>query len=192
MILHPAMQKLYKYRSGLNKSGVFFMRQWIALSSILIMVGCSNLPAQEATMSATMQRVTSTGTAETVGTVSFRDSKYGLIIEPDLQGLPPGPLGAHIHQNPNCGVGQDGTPGGAAGGHYDPQDTGQHLGPYNNGHLGDLPNLLVEQDGNVRLPVLAPRVKLADLAGRSFMIHAQKDDYHEHPGGARLYCGVIH
>jgi Cu-Zn family superoxide dismutase len=167
------------------------MRQWIVLSSILVMVGCTNLSAQEATMSATMQRVTSTGTAETAGTLSFRDSKYGLIIEPDLQGLPPGPLGAHIHQNPDCGPGQDGTPGGAAGNHYDPQGSGQHLGPYNDGHLGDLPNLLVEQDGRVGLPTLAPRVKLSDLAGRSLMIHAGKDDYNEHPGGARSYCGVI-
>jgi Cu-Zn family superoxide dismutase len=168
------------------------MRQWLAIFSIVTITGCSNLSAQEGTMSASLLRVTAQGTAESAGTVSFRDSIYGLIIEPSLQGLPPGPLGAHIHQNPDCGPGQDGTPGGAAGGHYDPQSTGQHLGPYNEGHLGDLPNLLVEQDGSVKLPALAPRLKLADLAGRSLMIHAQKDDYHEHPGGARLYCGVIH
>jgi Cu-Zn family superoxide dismutase len=148
-------------------------------------------------MSASIQRVTAQGIAENVGTVAFRDSQHGLLIEPDLKGLPPGPLGIHVHQNPNCGPGADGTPGGAAGSHYDPQNTGRHEGPYGNGHLGDLPNLIVEQSGSVTIPVLAPRVKLADLKGRALMVHAGKDDYHEHAehnhsaGGGRMYCGVI-
>jgi len=164
---------------------------------ISLSVGCVGLPAQEGVMTANMQRVTSEGVTESVGIVRFRDSSFGLLIEPELRGLQPGPLGAHVHQNPNCGPGQDGTPGGAAGGHYDPNTAGRHLGPYEQGHLGDLPNLMVEQDGTVTLPALAPRVKLSDLQGRSFMIHAGKDAYHEHAdhnhglGGARLYCGVI-
>jgi len=169
------------------------MRQlWIVLAGLMLSSGCSGLSAQEGSLSATMQRVTAEGTAETVGTVLFRDSDYGLIIEPVLKGLPAGPLGAHIHQNPSCAPGQDGTPGGGAGPHYDPENTGVHLGPYQAGHLGDLPNLLVEQDGSVSIAVLAPRVKLSDLSGRSLIIHAGKDDYHEQLGGGRMYCGVIH
>jgi Cu-Zn family superoxide dismutase len=168
------------------------MRQvWIALLGVAITSGCSGLSAQEGVLSATLQRVTSEGMAETVGTVNFRDSVYGLLIEPQLEKLVPGPLGAHIHQNASCSPGQDGTPGGDAGGHYDPAATGQHLGPYAEGHLGDLPNLFVEQDGRVSIPVLAPRLKASDLAGRSLIIHAGKDDYHGQLGGARLYCGVI-
>jgi superoxide dismutase, Cu-Zn family len=35
-----------------------------------------------------------------------------------------------------------------AGGHYDPQDTGKHLGPQSDdGHRGDLPVLIVGTDG---------------------------------------------
>jgi len=164
---------------------------FIAVFGLVLTSGCANLSAQDAEVSATMQRVTSEGTAETIGTVSFRDSAYGLIIDPALVGLSPGPLGAHIHQNPSCAPGQDGTPGGGAGAHYDPHGTGVHLGPYADGHLGDLPNLFVEQDGSVTIEVLAPRLKLSDLVGRSLIIHAGKDDYNEQLGGGRSYCGVI-
>ena len=159
--------------------------------SIVFTIGCAGLTAQETTMSATINKVTAIGTAELVGTVMFRQGEHGLIIEPKLAGLTPGPLGAHVHQNADCGPGADGTPAGAAGTHIDPNTTGKHAGPYGQGHLGDSPNLIVEQDGTVTLPTLAPRLKLSDLAGKSFMIHAGKDDYNEKPGGGRAYCGII-
>ena len=87
-------------------------------------------------------------------------------------------------------------PGLAAGGHYDPANTGKHLGPYAQGHLGDLPALYVDADGTATTPVLAPRLKLEDLAGRSIMIHAGGDNYSDSPkslggGGARVACGTI-
>ena len=53
----------------------------------------------------------------------------------------------------------------AAGGHYDPDKTDRHAGPYGNGHLGDLPFLYVDKEGKASLPVLAPRLKVADLQG---------------------------
>ena len=45
-------------------------------------------------------------------------------------------------------------------------------------------------------PVLAPRLKMADLRGRSLMIHAGGDNHADHPaplggGGPRVACGVI-
>ena len=44
-------------------------------------------------------------------------------------------------------------------------------------------------------PVLAPRLNMADLKGRSLMIHAGGDNHADHPaplggGGARVVCGV--
>ncbi|NNE62329.1 MAG: superoxide dismutase, partial [Woeseia sp.] len=74
---------------------------------------------------------------------------------------------------------------------------GEHAGPYGDGHLGDLPNLLVEPSGVSYVPVLAPRVTVADVKGRSLMIHAgadRYDEYGEHmhgKGGMRMYCGII-
>jgi len=158
---------------------------------LVLTTGCSGLIAQESGSSATVNRLTAQGTAEVVGTVSFRDSQYGLIIEPNLRGLPPGPIGVHIHQNPSCAASAEGAPGMGAGSHYDPMGKGQHGGPYGDGHLGDLPNIIVEQDGTAKLPTLAPRLKTSDLAGRSIMVHAGKDNYSDSPGGGRAYCGVI-
>ncbi len=132
-----------------------------------------------------------------IGTVRFENSDFGLLVVPDLKNLQAGPHAAHIHANPDCSVGTDGGIAGAAGDHYDPNMTGVHAGPYGDGHLGDLPNLIVEADGTVRLPALAPRLTASDVVGRSLMIHAGADRYdahaaHDHgKGGARMYCGVI-
>ena len=84
----------------------------------------------------------------------------------------------------------------AAGGHYDPTKTDRHAGPYGNGHLGDLPVLYVDKEGQASLPVLAPRLKVADLNGRSLMIHAGGDNYSDLPeklggGGGRIACGTV-
>ena len=84
----------------------------------------------------------------------------------------------------------------AAGGHYDPQNTNRHGTPWGDGHLGDLSPLFVDANGNVTQPVLAPRLKLSDLKGRSLMVHVGADNHADHPaplggGGARLVCGPV-
>jgi Cu-Zn family superoxide dismutase len=105
-----------------------------------------------------------------------------------------------VHQNGSCDPAEkDGkmSAAEAAGGHYDPEQTGKHLGPYADGHLGDLPALYVNADGSADYPVLAPRIsKLADIQGRALMIHAGGDNHANHPeplggGGSRVACGVI-
>ncbi len=105
-----------------------------------------------------------------------------------------------MHQNASCAPQEkDGTvtPAGAAGGHYDPKDAGEHGTPWGDGHRGDLPALFVDNDGNAGYPVLAPRLAFKDLDGRALMVHAGGDNHSDHPealggGGARIYCGVIH
>jgi superoxide dismutase, Cu-Zn family len=139
------------------------------------------------------------GLGKEIGTVTATDSKYGLILTPQLNGLTPGLHGFHIHDKPDCSPAmKEGKPVAAlaAGGHYDPDGTGRHEGPYGNGHLGDLPALCVAADGKATQPVLAPRLKVADIKGRSLMIHAGGDNYSDSPaplggGGARVACGVI-
>jgi Cu-Zn family superoxide dismutase len=54
----------------------------------------------------------------------------------------------------------------------------------------------VASDGKATLPVLAPRLKVADIRGRSLMIHAGGDNYSDSPaplggGGDRVACGVV-
>ena len=139
------------------------------------------------------------GVGKEIGTITASDSKYGLILTPQLSDLAPGLHGFHVHDKPDCSHAmKDGkaVPALAAGGHYDPANAGKHEGPYGSGHLGDLPALYVSADGKATLPVLAPRLKVADIKGRSLMIHAGGDNYSDTPaplggGGARAACGVV-
>ena len=139
------------------------------------------------------------GIGKDIGEVTVTDSPYGLILTPQLRDLPPGLHGFHVHEKPDCSHAmKEGKhiAALAAGGHLDPLRTGKHEGPYGKGHLGDLPALYVDASGKATMPVLAPRLKVADLKGKSLMIHAGGDNYSDTPealggGGARIACGVI-
>lgn len=139
------------------------------------------------------------GTGVSVGTVRIVETRYGLVFYPMLTDLPPGLHGFHVHENPSCAPGvRDGVNVAAlgAGGHLDPQATKRHGEPWGDGHLGDLPAVYVASDGSASNPVLAPRLKLADVVHRSLMVHAGGDNHSDHPaplggGGARLACGVV-
>lgn len=147
----------------------------------------------------TMNMVNEKGVGASIGTVAVSDSKFGLVLVPSLRGLPPGLHGFHVHENPSCEPKeQDGkmVAALAAGGHLDPDRTKKHGAPWGDGHLGDLPALYVDAAGNASQPVLAPRLKVADLAGRSLMVHAGGDNYADSPaplggGGMRVACGVV-
>jgi Cu-Zn family superoxide dismutase len=146
-----------------------------------------------------MNLVDAQGVGAAIGQVVITETPYGLVFTPSLKGLTPGLHGFHLHQNPSCDAAEkDGkrVPALAAGGHYDPADSKRHDTPWGSGHLGDLPALYVDADGNASQPVLAPRLKAADLAGRSLMVHVGGDNHADHPavlggGGARMACGVI-
>lgn len=154
--------------------------------------------AMAASITVPMNIVNESGTAASVGQITVSESKYGLVFTPALTGLPPGLHGFHVHENPSCAAKEkDGksVPALGAGGHYDPTKSGQHGTPWGDGHLGDLPALYVDADGKASQPVLGPRLKLADLAGRSLMVHAGGDNHADHPaplggGGGRIVCGV--
>ncbi|MGG2362105.1 superoxide dismutase family protein, partial [Salmonella enterica] len=115
--------------------------------------------------------ISADGIGKAIGSVTLRDSRYGLVIEPKLAGLPAGWRGMHIHQNPSCApADQNGkaAAGFAAGGHMDPASTGAHRGPLDKtGHLGDLPFLTVDRDGTATALSLAPRLKVSDVAGHA-------------------------
>ncbi|MFC0336815.1 superoxide dismutase, Cu-Zn family [Kushneria avicenniae] len=147
-----------------------------------------------------LHKATQDGVGDSVGTVTFKDTDYGLLATPDISGLPGfGMHGFHLHTNPSCDPAtSDGevTPAGAAGGHFDPEGTGTHAGPYmEDSHLGDMPLLVANDDGQISTPVLAPRLKESDLAGHAVILHEGGDTYSEPPhlggGGGRWACGVI-
>jgi Cu-Zn family superoxide dismutase len=119
--------------------------------------------------------------------------------------LTPGRHGIHIHETGNC------DPFSAAKGHFDGNEYGANpnanvspgLGnhPY---HLGDLQNLMVDNDRKGSLYTITSRVTLSeglntihDLDGSAFVIHEFEDKYlpdpptKDAPGGPRIACGVI-
>ena len=158
--------------------------------------------AQGAELEVTMHEVTAQGPGKQLGTVRFVDATnpdLGLLIIPRLSGLGEGTHGFHVHENPDCGPSTKNgkvVPGGAAGGHYDPQNTGKHEGPAGNGHLGDMPELIAGPDGGTPVAMYAPRLQTTDLADRSVIVHKHGDNYADQPkplggGGSRVACGVV-
>jgi Cu-Zn family superoxide dismutase len=171
-------------------------KQWFAAATMW----CSALAiAASPELKATMSVLSDAGIGASAGTVTISETPHGVVFTPALTGLPAGLHGFHVHDVGNCSPAQkDGKPvaGLAAGGHYDPAGSKHHGLPWGDGHLGDLPALYVDASGNANNPVLAPRLKLADLKGRALMVHVGGDNHADHPaalggGGARLVCGVI-
>ena len=178
------------------------MRSRVVLIFALLAGGVLLAPGQgaAATAAANVNSISAAGIGASLGAVTFTDTAGGLLITPKLSGLPPGQHGFHIHEKGNCGPGMNqGKPaaGFAAGGHYDPAHTKKHLGPLSAaGHRGDLPVLVVDSQGNATQSVTAPHLTVAEIRGRSVMIHAGGDNYSDTPlplggGGARIACGVI-
>ncbi len=167
----------------------------LAFASALMLTAGTALAGQ----SVELYRLTPEATGESLGTVELSDTGFGLLLAPGLTGLKPGEHGIHIHTNPDCGPAKkDGRTvlGLAAGGHFDPEESGRHEGPYGQGHLGDLPVLWVSGDGSSSHPVQAPRLSIAAVQGRALIIHGGGDNYSDDPaalggGGARVACGII-
>lgn len=164
---------------------------------IFAVIAASSVWAAESVVD--MYTVTPEGNGTKIGTITVRETQYGTLFIPQLCELSEGLHGFHVHVNGSCGPGEkDGkmVPGLAAGGHFDPQQTNSHKGPYANGHQGDLPALYADSTGAAIHPVLAPRIHLSELKGHALMIHQGGDNYADSPkalggGGARVACGVV-
>lgn len=157
-------------------------------------------PADADTASSTlivyMNRVTPEEVGASAGTITVTQRGGDLVFSPNLMGLSPGKHGFHIHQNPSCEPevknGKK-TAAAAAGGHYDPTDSGQHTGPDGTGHKGDLPMLEVDNMG-AQQDVTMPGLTLKDLQNRALVVHQGQDDYSTNPAGdsgPRIACGII-
>ena len=130
-----------------------------------------------------------------MGTVTLTQVPSGVLVSADVQGLSAGGHGFHIHSVGACAP--DFT---AAGGHFDPDETGHGLMVNDTPHPGDLPNIYAGADGTARADVLTDAVtldagadhSLFDADGSAIIIHAKPDTYGEEPGaGDRVACGVI-
>ncbi|MBP2301513.1 superoxide dismutase family protein [Azospirillum picis] len=130
-----------------------------------------------------------------LGTVTFTKFPHGILVHGQLEGLPPGWHGIHIHENGAC------TPNfAAAGGHFGAKGSkhGLDADPM---HYGELPNIWVDQTGKAGFEAMTHMVSLGDgndglfkQGGTAIVVHAQPDDYLSQPAGNsgdRIACGVI-
>ena len=135
--------------------------------------------------------------SDIIGTFSFSQiDNQSTIINGSILGLQPGKYGFHIHEKGNlvnsC---KD------AGGHYNPYNVDH--GNIDNGHVGDLGNIIVKDVGETIINVVAERVNLTgkyNVINRTLMIHGGEDDLgigindgsKKHGNaGPRIGCGVI-
>lgn len=152
------------------------------------------------------------GDGNDVGTASYTISEGGLEISVDLTGLEPGHHGLHMHEIGLC------EPDSAAP--DDPSDTGDflsagsHIGAGESEHPehpGDLPSLLVREDGTARMTFVTDRLseqELFDDDGAALMVHSDPDNFANIPeryaadgpdedttgtgdAGDRVACGVV-
>ena len=135
------------------------------------------------------------------GKIYLEQISYGRVrINGMISGLSPGKHGFHIHEfgdlSDNCK---------AAGGHYNPYGVnhGSPKDPKNRRHVGDLGNIIANENGKAAVNIIDKPVQLSgykSVIGRSFVVHAGDDDLGRRNNsgslktgnaGSRLGCGVI-
>ena len=125
-----------------------------------------------------------------------------LVLKGDPEKLTVGKHAVHIHEKGDCDC--DGFK--CAGGHFDPGPSGNTDPDANHGyHAGDLPGIMIDENGDGELETITTRVTLSDgpvsileqAEGTSIMVHANPDPHTPgesgsgHSGGPRLACGKI-
>ena len=171
----------------------------IAGTAGLVLIAPAGGQSGVQTIRASMQ----TGDGTVVGKVTFsQSSRDGTVtVGYRLKGLPPGFHGFHVHAVGVC----EGPSFTSAGGHIG-SDSSSHPE-----HAGDMPVVLVNEDGTARGTIQTDRFTLRDLKdadGSAAMVHAAPDNYANIPtdrydpdpdamtlatgdAGARQACGVV-
>ncbi|MEO5940327.1 MAG: superoxide dismutase family protein [Candidatus Limnocylindrales bacterium] len=141
-------------------------------------------------------------TGSTIGWARLVEDSAGIVHDNvHVKGLTPGLHGIHIH-----GIAACSPTFAAAGGHYNPLARTHGLLSPSGAHAGDLPNLIVNEDGVGHLDTTTDRVTLTGgpttlfdttdgAVGSALIIHANEDDQVTNAtnggSGGRIACGVI-
>lgn len=178
------------------------MRKVWIISSVLLLAGCNYFQSEKVPVSApqalSAKALMYNTVNELVGEITLKETEKGVELTASLNGLTPGEHGIHLHEFGKCEAPTFET----AGAHFNPTNK-QHgvdnpLGP----HKGDLPNLEVDETGQVQLNFITAdftlekgqQTSIFDEDGTSIIIHEKRDDYKTDPSGnsgARIVCGVI-
>lgn len=139
------------------------------------------------------------------GTITFTQTKSGVLVEANVTGLTPNSKhGFHVHQWGDVSDLESGT---ATGGHYDPTGEAEHGLPgahehdgethhMTGGHAGDFGNLETDDTGTATYSKTYEDISLTGnnaVLGRAIIVHLKEDDGGQPTGnaGARVAQGVI-
>lgn len=164
------------------------------VSALLLIAGTAGAAAQDAGGRAVTEVRAADGTLKARAMVW--STARGVEVRIQAAGLAPGHYGTHLHAVGRC----EGPDFVSAGPHWNPTER-QHgsLNPQGH-HLGDLPNLEVDESGAGRLEYAIAGAEMSgsqgllDDDGAAVVIHAAADDYRTDPSGnsgARIACGVL-
>lgn len=175
--------------------------RWLAVcGSLLVMAlaGCTVPVATPIEAAAELHRTNESGTEAAVsGWANFTQLEEKVTVVVTVKGLTAGRHGVHVHEVGDCGARPGNmtsplsTPGGKAGGHYNP-DSKAH-----GEHAGDLGNVAVDASGRGTATLESTRFSLdvksaRSVVGRSIIVHALEDDGTPTANfGARTLCGLI-
>ena len=186
-----------------------------AALTLAVTLGCENMPwdqdkkdtrdnsAATSSGKTAVANMTKAGAAATQpswgnasGTVTFKqagDNKVRVVV--DLQGVPPGTHGFHIHEKGDLSAPDLAS----AGAHFNPTKH-KHGGPdAAERHAGDLGNLEADASGKIKKDLTIEGISVGsgaanDIIGKSVILHAKADDLKTDPSGnsgGRIAGGVI-
>lgn len=168
--------------------------------SVLLVLGAISLVMGNVTVWAVGERAAAPlrdAEGKVLGVALFVQEPQGVRISVTVKGLSPGEHGIHIHAVGKC----EPPDFLSAGPHFNPTNKKHGLSNPEGPHAGDLPNLVVGEDGSAvyehvtdRVTLTLGELSLFDEDGSSLVIHANPDDQVTDPAGnsgARVLCGVI-
>ena len=128
------------------------------------------------------------------GDAQLRTTASGVEIHVEVEGVPPGEKGMHIHQTADCSD----IPNKSMGSHFAPQAANHGLPNAAEHHLGDLGNIRINEDGKGTLDITVPGANLRrgdgmSFVGRSIVLHESNDKGTGESGdsGTPIACAPI-